>query len=571
MKPSFLTADNRFSTDLGLWRLDGPGHTSEVAAMECVHPGPDAASILVWLAEHQSLAPEEFHVVLDGLARLQVRPGEGEHVGCFRWYAEESEPRDTNAAFFVGLNLLVLHAGYSQCLSAASRGILREIFVGLDAWFDRTVKHRLYYYPNKYLGDLVCSWLLKEALDRPAPEPLKEAMHGAARYWLDNGWGWGEHLSDLYSHILLDELGALLLLAKRFPKELTSLYRELLRNLLALEDFFDAGPRVPAIRSYAFQGLRMEPGFREQMRPCEAEAEPVTKLPPLPFTPRFPFGPVFHRKGWSALAGDKELLPASRDRSIACFGSAVAQVRVEPTFRIGSLSKYPIMPSADRATAGLSWQSMPVAFAAGSDTWGFLRWAAREGGIDRFHPARDKHHAYLHNALSDVTSPPLIGQTRCLQVGRRVVALRYMPVLSHAWECLGDGWDVNGANVRILEEVTLPNGGSKLVLQAKGADPMAFWHLPILPTPALKTAAPVVSQEGELLTWRVQVAGDSLRHHVGFAHLWFVGLPHDPDPKTEVVENGAVSPHSVSILTHWIPFGSATSVTGAPTDLLLMS
>lgn len=550
MKTSLFWSDqDEFTEAIGLWMKATPGHTTEVAEMESVHSGPDAASRMILLLENGSLAPSELHGILCGLARLQQTRPEDDAYGCFRWYAEESRPKDTNAAFFIGLNLLVLNAGYSEHFSDESREVVVGMFDGLDVWFDHEVASGICYYPNKYLGDLVCSWLLKEALDRPVPSSLEDAMRDAGTYWLEQRWGWGEHLSDCYSTILLKELSALLLLAKSLPEDLYDLYRNLLFDLLRIDDFFNGGARVPAIRSYAFQKPAGHVKFRKQM---EKETFEAACIPDLLSMRLFIFGPCFQRRGWQELAGEAEPVFPERTRKTMCYGEAVATSHIKDGFRIGSLSQFPIMHGTDQATWGLSWQSMPVSFDAAKETTaGFLRWQTRENGRDRFHPARDKHQAYLHNALSDLTLPPPTGQTSSLQEGMRVVALRTMRVVSGAWEQLADGWDITGEAPEVVESSVVSTGGSKLVLRLPGEVNLCFWHIPVSST----EERPEIHQDGTFWSWRVKRNGEGLRQNPQFAHLWFVGLPGDPDPVLETLPGWIPVPEGPRRKIHWPAFG----------------
>ena len=526
---SVLWSDqDEFSEAVGLWKQSAAGHTTETVDLEAVHAGPDAASRLVSLAEEGNAAPDVIHTVLQGLAELQ-ETGEGDPAyGCFRWYAEESRPRDTNAAFFIGLNLLVLCAGYPRMLSGESMQLLRTVFTKLDVWFDRAVEKGSCYYPNKYLGDLVCSQLLKENLEQPIPKNLEEAMTDAGKYWLDHAWGWGEHLSDGYATILMNELSALLLLANRLTDSLRERYRKLLIDLLEIDDFFTGGPRVPAIRSYAFREPLVHLSFRKLMNEGSAKATWLSNAPQLPHLRRFCFGSLFHRLGWQALVNEPKLFEPERTRTTICFGRAEATSHIAGDFRLGSLSRFPLMPGTDHAGHGLSWQSMPVVFNVANQTQGFLRWGASEAGVERFHPALHKNHAYLRNALSDVTTPPVVGLTSALQRGSRLVVLRSMPVLSNEWEYLGDGWDLTGQSPDVIESSPVCSGGSKIVLRFSVGFSICLWHIPVS-----SKNAPQVQQDSDFWSWSLREGAADLRRDQSFAHLWFVGSPDDADPVLE--------------------------------------
>src|SRR5262249_18400229 len=142
--------------------------------------------------------------VLAALADAQEKQ-EGPTFGCFRWYYEEVRPVDTNAAFFTGLNLIALRLTHFKQLPPAAQESLNQILANLLPWFPRAVGHKGLNYPNKHLGDLVCCWLLMEINNVDDDGSMPAAMIEAAQYWAHHHWGWGEHLSDTYSAIILDE------------------------------------------------------------------------------------------------------------------------------------------------------------------------------------------------------------------------------------------------------------------------------------------------------------------------------------------------------------------------------
>lgn len=129
-----------------------------------MHPGTNAAAQLVAAAVVERLDEVDAGAVLNALRQMQVTDGGSRH-GCLKWYWEEPRPVDTNAAFFTGLNLIVLWLGFPdqlERLDADARGALEAILTDLSVWFDQTLAHPSRYYPNKYMGDLVCRWLLLE-------------------------------------------------------------------------------------------------------------------------------------------------------------------------------------------------------------------------------------------------------------------------------------------------------------------------------------------------------------------------------------------------------------------------
>ncbi len=516
-----------YSHSVGLWSQNCPGHTPSVSEGSVTHPGPDAASRLVALSAIGKV-DEFLSPVLEGLASLQDRDEESEFFGCFRWYHEEPHIYDTNAAFFIGLNLIVLQKGYYEGLSERDSKCLRGMFEALDVWFDRQVAHATAFYPNKFLGDLVCSWLLKEILQREPGAKLLSVMQESGEYWKTSPWGWGEHLSDPYSTIMLNELSCLLLIARQLPEDLRRLYTDLFHDLLAIDDAYTGGPRVPAIRSYAFTHLIPNAPFRNLVRPAKDWSDTIHNPEQTPHLRMFSFGDFFFRHGWHDLA--KAAPPAKNNFTTFCYGGAKATAHVENDFRIGSLSRFPIMPHSDHPQWGLSWQSMPIAFCGEKKNWGFLRWQTREGDIERYHPARDKHHAYLHNALTDSTNPPVLGQTYSLQEALRLVILRQMPRIVRDWQELGDGWDIVEFSGKVTQETVREGDWSRLHLQLEGGRDIALFHFSID-----VQCIPSLTQDKNRLSWKVKVQQEELKGQNRFCQIWLIGEPEDPDPILETV------------------------------------
>jgi len=291
-----------FCSSIGLWRQAAPGHTAGVAHLAGTCSGPDAASRLVSLAS-AGAAGQFAPRVIKALSQLQQKDPSREKYGGFRWYWEETEIADTNAAFFIGLNLIVLWDGYRDQLDEGTRGKILEMFTHLDHWFDHEISSPAPYYPNKFLGDVVCSFLLKEIMGLPAPEGLLRVAREAGGYWRDQHWGWGEHLSDSYATIMINELSCLLLISKHLPSDLRELYCGLFGDLLAIDDAFANGPRVPAIRSYAFNSYLPNEPFRAQLPTGNPSEDKILNASQLPHLRPFPFGSFFKKRGWEMLAG----------------------------------------------------------------------------------------------------------------------------------------------------------------------------------------------------------------------------------------------------------------------------
>ncbi len=502
--------EDRFDEEVGLWVQPKPGHTKPVAHLAATHSGRTAAGRLFVAAHLDALDPAQGTRVLEALRGMQCVDGSSRH-GCFRWYYEEPEPVDTNAAFFIGLNLIALDRTAAGNLDERGRALLKVMLRDLSRWFNHEVETRSFYYPNKFMGDLVCAWLLQEdiATDGPEAERLITIMKEAAVYWREQYWGWGEHMSDLYAGILLDQLSSLLLFSRSLPEGLRADYKQLFDQLIVIEDQFEGGPRVPAIRSYAGVEIDRTRGYRAKIT-AWTESD-VASL--LKGEPGFAFGDLFNRLGWQRLAGERS--PVKPQVEIPCFGGAVARAWVRPEARLGTLSRFPCMPQTEHAEWGLSWQTMPVAFAAGSDGWGFLRWHAREDGQDRYHPANRKSAAYLDNVLSRNVSPPIVGLTHSVQEGPDALIVRRMPAVAHTWEACSDQLVLTGSAFTVLKEESGENV-SRLLLDGKGV-PITVFYCPLGSGGRVQLA-----QAPGQITWSATWPAEKLKGREHLAGAWII-------------------------------------------------
>ncbi len=431
---------------LGLCRQEGPGHTAPVAALPAVHNAVLTASHLCHRAQVGRLEAVELMTALKSIRAMQ-ETAPGERQGCLRWYWEEPATEDTNASFFIGLSLQLLYLAEGNRLPAEARAEIRAINAGLAGWFEHELTAAHPRYPNKCLGDLVCGWLAAEVLERAPSDRLRQTTQEWCEYWRREHWGWGEHMSDIYSMVLLTEISALLQFSRQLPADLRSDLRGLMADLLAIEDAYAGGPRVPQIRSYAFDESPSAMGFRRFIAPRVADADPAIRSRLLAEV----FGPWFFHAGW------RELAPApGAARSwveIPCHGGTVARAVVRPDLRLGAMSQYPVMAGVDQQTWGLSWQTFPAAFWRPAGDWGFWRWITRTGDRERAHPALDRASAYLGNALAAQLEPPPVPRLVSTLTPQGYLEMeRTLPVPAGAdWDEVTDAFCLisSGAEVRV--------------------------------------------------------------------------------------------------------------------------
>jgi hypothetical protein len=140
---------------------------------------------------------------------------------------------------------------------------------------------------------LRCRWLLLEALGQQAERQRVAAeMLASARYWREENWGWGEHMSNIYASVLLDQLSVLLMLAQDLPAAVRREYTALRDDLLAIEDAYGSGPRAPMIRDYNFTGSPAYDNYRDRVRRVQT-AEDLS-------SGNLAMRPVLAELGWSS-------------------------------------------------------------------------------------------------------------------------------------------------------------------------------------------------------------------------------------------------------------------------------
>lgn len=499
----------------GLWRQDGAGHTAPVSRLACVHAGPTASSRLLLAAQLKQLGGVKAESILRALRNMQVQ--NGERCGCLKWYLEEPGPVDTNAAFFVALGLIPLRLCHGEELDRPARETLDAILRDLHTWFNREADSRMFHYPNKFLGDVVCAWLLGEIDGTPSPA-LAGIMTDAAHYWHEHGWGWGEHMSDVYSRVCLDELSLLLLFSRCLPADLRTLYVGLFGELLAMDDAYGEGPRVPAIRTYNFIDRPSRLLYRSLIAPIKAPFA-LAKVQNLPL-----LGPLFHDHGWERLA-PAMTKPRLGSLRVLCFGDTQADAWLAPDFRIGGMSRYPLMATADHPTWGLSWQSMPAAFWSPEGIWGFWQWETDENGVVRSHPAADKRAAYLGNALTSQVRPPITGRTFSLMKDGNLLVLRVMPAIVGAWVRVTDRLRLVDPTVPV--ETLPPSAGWQQMLIRLAKRSVAIQCVPLRGRFDMTTAVllPVERREPvRLLDWDCNLEESALGKAVAMVTLWGVSV-----------------------------------------------
>ena len=237
-----------------------------------IHESRYSAGNLLLAARYGLAGDPNVEKVLQALHDMQIPP-----YGTIKTRYEDANGyfRDSNSSFFVCSLLHLLRQNYASELTANSIALLdNDIFpLFYVRFYDQSQKiSASVFYPNKYLGDLICAKLIQETITVPYIDKviLRNKMLEAADYWRNNDWGWGEHMSDVYAAVCADLISEYLLLTTGDSDQRQTEYSDLLEELLFIEDSFGGNPRVPAIRSYAFSGRTGQSNYRDHIAAWEA-------------------------------------------------------------------------------------------------------------------------------------------------------------------------------------------------------------------------------------------------------------------------------------------------------------
>lgn len=511
-----------WDAEIGLWakddaqgHADGPARLHEIRANAWMLLAAGCDDLLDRVATGR---------VLRALRAAQYETGPKR--GCFRWNWEDTQASDPNSGFFTTLALLIFRHEFGARLSDPDRAVLDTLLREATHWFAHETaafNDAILRYPNKSLGDAVCRYLLAELAGPPAPDD-RAILERALTYYRDREWGWGEHLSDLYGKICQDELAALLLYARQLPAAQRAQAVALLQELADIDARFAGGPRVPAIRSYYFDGSPRRPDH------APAEAQPYRDVVAGVWDPAHPRGgtramrSLFGRRGLAAMLSPS---PAAAERcAVPCHGGAVARAIIHADVRLGALSRWPFMADLDHEAWGLSWQTMPVAFWHRRGDWGFLQWEIEDGSGRRAYPAnrRQERECLLGQPQGQLASP----ETFSMDLPDGFVVVRRAP----AWTDLADRWRLIDATGRRPAEGTEGRWRRLSLAWPDPARMLILWFCPLVG--AVKTALRDNPARGYDWNHHYERAEDETAQVCG---LWVFRLGEGPMP--DLAKEGA--------------------------------
>ena len=419
---------------------EGPGHSLETRTLASVHDGRTTAE---WVALRYLLygANPGERPVIEALLRLQVTTPGSPRFGCSRWYGEETQVYDTNAAFFICRLLVVRWLLEPDPATTALGPLLRPYFERSAVWFAQECREPSLYYPNKIISDGCLCLALAHILDDKALLATANAfLTRWCSYTEKRGWGWGENLSVVYTSVILDAFWLALHFLPRgdLRHRLLTLHDELLANLA----FHAPEQPVPAIRTYNFTGeTRCHGGIYAVLG--LSTAEPGT-------SPAWLNALLLRMSGADVQEHVSRLRvapvsAAPRRREQRIFDDTVASTYIEGSARLGAVNRFPVMPGCNQhPTWGLGWQSMPVSFAVAGRNYGFLQWTTRlaDGGR-RGHPAAGFHGGYSAPALfAEKELPETLSLSH--HQDRVAVTVRSIFHLANVAEEIVDQWRIPG-------------------------------------------------------------------------------------------------------------------------------
>ncbi len=436
------------STRLGSWespwfRLNKPGHTHETLNIPNPACGRETAVYMILARISGDMDATEGVAVLQALESLVVEDTASEHYGCMRWFDEETKVGDTNAAFFTLMPYLVLKAVSPESLSEAEWDQVTGICRACLPWFVKEGKEPHWYYPNKVISDVAILWGVAHALGESEWMDLASSFaEDWIRYTRERGWGWGENMSLGYIPVILVAFRYLILSGE--GQSWQQDFLELEEELLEMARFCDGKECVPSIRSYNFSGGEEYGSVLQWVigNPAYPDDYIVTASE-LPWKSMLML--LLYEEKRQSLSYEKPPLP--RERCTPVFDGHVAFSWAGDGIRLGSCSRFPVMPGHyQHRVWGLGWQSFPVSALLEGLGVARLQWRTEREGAVNTHPTSGANGIYRNyriignNDLAEVV-------TRSAQEGPLAVVIRSIryavmeegPALADEW------WIPNGA------------------------------------------------------------------------------------------------------------------------------
>jgi hypothetical protein len=420
----------------GLISVQAPGHTREMSQATSCRPGRDSAEYYAAGVSLGEVGDEEGRGILQALRQLQVTNPEASQYGAFRWYMEETQIYDSNAAFFILMPLAGLRLTREDLIPLGHIEFMDEMMKAALHWFEKECRQPILYYTNKIVSD--GALLLAIASLTRSKKHYQLALQ-FFRQWEEytdkRGWGWGENCSVVYLRVTLCALQTACLVLEKDEEE-SGMYariRSRLKQLLDYTRFHGRHEFVPTIRSYNFEGETRYGDINwllSGMIPCtEEHAVSIKSCRDIN---------VLHLFGQQSSRAIEPSVPRTRMEPI--FDGSCAYTWIGKRGRMGSINRFPVMPGCYQQDSwGLGWQSFPVSFCAENEKIAYLRWFVQQEGRVRTHPAASSHEGYLNNALFSGKYHPEV-KTVSAQDANTLLVVRSISNLHHTAAEIADEW-----------------------------------------------------------------------------------------------------------------------------------
>lgn len=379
--------------------------------------------------------------IVSELAKLQMPDG------CMRWYREEEFITDTNGAFFVLMPLALAYKFCSDKMTEGEKTNIQFLLKNALKWFSHETEGSLHYC-NKIMSDGAMLALISNIIG-DGKETSDDFWEKWDSYYAEHGWGWGENSSDCYSTIMLNALNTVIISSDGKTRENALKRREELVDYII---FHEGKEFVPTIRTYNFDAKATYGGAVYSV--LKAECQDAKGVSPNVDAAVMTI--LVHESG---LKTPKEA--NSNVRKELLFNDSFAYTWKGKSVRLGSVSHFPVMPCSYQncvpgaggyvATYGLGWQSMPVSAMVDEKYISFLRIRTKVGEKEHFHPAVDKHSAYLYNRLFEDGNITVFS-TRSAQDNNIAVVCRSANKLTNTASFICDEWCIPDKNAKIDEQ-----------------------------------------------------------------------------------------------------------------------
>lgn len=442
--------------DNGLLRKNGSGHTWEVAELDIVHAGRDTSLAYVFGKIIKNIDETEGIRILQSISKLQVTDKKSDRYGAFRWYAEESKPIDTNAAFFTMAPLAILMLFSPECLSKNEFIKIRQMLLCSYSWFSKECENPILFYTNKIVSD---GALLAAISNITGDKEHKKLSRKFLLRWLDytekRGYGWGENLSRGYNGVTIQ---AFTLIKKALNNNLedtqiTKRFEKLEKEILDTFRFNNGYEFVPTIRSYNITGIPKSPsvlynlagvekfGFIDGMNSPDKSLD-ISNLHTLAVTFLIYDDRLYVDKEDYIKKEYSNIQTVPRTKQTHIMDDKVAYTWIGKNGGLGSLNKFPIIEgSYQHKTWGLGWQCFPVNMIVYDKQVSFLRFNVDAGDRMRHHPHKNKHTDFLDPALFSEGFYPDV-KTDCMQNENTLIAIRSINKLRNKVAHISDSLDI---------------------------------------------------------------------------------------------------------------------------------